>query len=98
MSLDRLAPSLVQVSTGMPLIPSWIDAEQVSVRGCPAISKRLKGVILTVGGEGTAERTLRLIHTYTCFCMVLLIQHPPSTITKVAPSPTSLTVTKLDKQ
>ena len=53
-SLDRLASSLVQVSSGVPLIPSCIDAEQFSVRGCPAISKRLKGSILTVGGEGTA--------------------------------------------
>jgi hypothetical protein len=53
-SLDRLASSLVQVSTGVPLIPSCIDAEQFSVRGCPAVSKRLKGSIFTVGGEGTA--------------------------------------------
>ena len=57
-SSDRLASSLVQVSTGVPLIPSCMDAEQVSVRGCPAVSKLLKGSILAVGGEGTAEGRL----------------------------------------
>ena len=47
---------LVQVSTGVPLIPSCIDAEQFSLSSCPAISKLSKGSILTVGGEGTAEQ------------------------------------------
>ena len=61
-SLGRLASSLVQVSTGVPLIPSCIDAEQFSVRDCPAISKQLKGSMLTVGGEGTAEKTLVYMH------------------------------------
>ena len=51
-SLDRPIFSLVQVSTGVPLVPSGI-AEQISVRGRPAVSKRLKGSIFTVGGEGT---------------------------------------------
>ena len=57
-SLDRLASSLVQVSTGGPLIPSCIDAEQFSLRGCPAISELLRGATFTVGGEGTAEKRL----------------------------------------
>lgn len=60
--LDRLASSLVQVSTGVSLIPSCTDAEQFSLSNCPAISKRLNGSILTVGGEGTAERSVAHMH------------------------------------
>ena len=72
-SLDRLASSLVQVSTGEPLIPSCIDAEQFSVRGCPAISKLLKGLILTIGGEGTAEKQLVQYHVYICNIEIIFV-------------------------
>ena len=97
-SLGRLASSLVQVSTGVPLIPSCIDAEQFSVRDCPAVSKPLKGSMLTVGGEGAAEG--RLAHMTTCNTIVFLngllhVQHSQLTMTEAVPSPISLAITKL---
>lgn len=76
--LDRLASSLVQVSTGVSLIPSCTDAEQFSLSDCPAISKRsMNGSIFTVGGEGTAERSVAHMHIcntiFTWMIMILMI-------------------------
>ena len=49
-------PFLVQVSVMVPPMPSCGNAEQVSLRGCPADAKLLKGFILTAGGEGTVVK------------------------------------------
>ena len=45
-------PPLVHISTGLPVIPSCTDAEQVSVRDSPAMTDKLEWTILTVGGKG----------------------------------------------
>ena len=52
LSICKLLSSLVHKSVGVALIPSCVDAEQVNVRGCPAITELLKGTMLTAGGEG----------------------------------------------
>ena len=48
--------SLVHISVGMPWTLACIDAEQVRVRGCPAIAVLLERTMLTIGGEGAAQR------------------------------------------
>lgn len=48
--------SLVHISVGMPRTLFCIDAEQVRVRGCPAITVVLEQTMLTIGGEGAAQR------------------------------------------
>ena len=64
------------------------------MRGCPAISKRLKGSILTVGGEGTTEK-FNGYHCKTVTFLQGLLQHSQLTMTEAAPSPMSLAMTKL---
>ena len=53
-------PFLVQVSVMVPPTSTCGNAEQVSLKACPANTKLLKGFILTVGGEGTVVK--RLVH------------------------------------
>ena len=53
--LDCSTPSLVHASVGLTSIPSWTVAEQVSVRGCPAMTGLMEWTMLTVGGKGAAE-------------------------------------------
>ena len=35
-SIGKISPSLIHISVGMALTPFCVDAEQVSVNGCPA--------------------------------------------------------------
>ena len=71
---------------------SCVDAEQVRVRGCPAVTVVLERTMITIGGEGAAQRK-------GCVSIITETSHSITylqlTTIETVPSPISLAMIKL---